>query len=217
MVSRSKVSVLAGAIALSAIGSAASAHSIQVFSTPTTSPGSGGNTNYTYQVVVTANNQVNTGDFFTLVDMTGYVSVVSVPTGWTLFNAAVDATTPAGAPLTLGPLTIVATFAGGVGVLDSGAMDLTFQYTGATTLGGAAVNTPLGAFVIASTKSLFNLTGSTIVGSDHQTGTGLAGENGDPYVTPGDSALPVPLPAAAWGGMSLLGALGAGKLVRRRK
>src|SRR5205085_556463 len=122
------------------------------------------------------------------------------PAGWSLFNSAGLATTPAGGPAPAGGLTIIATQAGGVAVTDApGTPDLTFQYTGPT-LGGNIVNTLLGTFVITSTKNLFNLTGSTIVGSDHQTGTGLPGQNGDPYVTPGDTALPVPVPAAAWGG-----------------
>ncbi len=214
----SKLSLVLGAVALCAGSSLASAHSIQVFSIPTTAPAGGGNTNYTYQIVVTADNEVRTGDFFTLVDMTGYVSVASIPTGWTLFNSAGIAVTPAGASGNLGPLTLVTTLAGQVGVLDSTSIpDLTFEYIGSSTLGGATTNTSLGNFVITSTKSLFNLSGSTIVGSDHQTGSGLAGQNGDPYITPGDTGLPVPLPAAAWGGMSLLGALGAGKVLRRRK
>ncbi len=214
-----RLSAWLGAALLAASSSVASAHSIQVFSFPTTSPAGGGNTNYSYQISVTPDNQIESGDFFTLVDMTGFVTVASMPTGWTLFNSAGIATTPAGPSSTLFGLTLIATKAGDVGVLDSPSTpDLTFQYSGST-LGGASTATMVGTFVITSTRSLFNLTGSTIVGSDHETTDGLPGQNGDPYISPGDTAPPLsaPLPAAAWGGMSLLGAFGVGKLARRRK
>ncbi len=232
---RNKVSALIGAVALGLIGSAASAHSIQIFSVPSTSPGVPlpgpvATTNYSYDVYVTAGNQVNAnagvangkGDFFTLVDFTGFTGVVvSTPSNWSLFNSSNIANTPAGAGINNGgspnTATIIGVASSATVVDDAAQADLTFQYTGATNLVAGATNLFLGTFVINSTKNLFNLSGSRIVGADHQTSTGLPGQNADPYISPGDQALPVPLPAAAWGGMSLLGALGAGKMIRRRK
>src|ERR1043166_1718397 len=85
---RSKVALLVSAVALSAMGTAASADSIQIFGPPVLSPAGGGNTNFAYTVQVTAGNQINPGDFFTLVDFTGFVSVGAIPAGWALFSSA---------------------------------------------------------------------------------------------------------------------------------
>ena len=58
-------------------------------------------------------------------------------------------------------------------------------------------------------------TAANIVGADHQ--FNIASKNANPYFAPGIAANGTPLPAAAWGGMSLLGALGGAKLLRRKR
>ncbi len=59
---RAKISLLVSAVALSAITSAASANSIQIYGTPVLSP-SGADTNFAYSVQVTDGNEVDSGDF----------------------------------------------------------------------------------------------------------------------------------------------------------
>jgi len=157
---------------------------------------------WSYDVTVTSNSFVSLGDFFVIVDFSGYVPLSEfAPAGWTASTAPVVGVPDLGNP---GNFEIFGT-SSAVSVPDNaGIPDLVFTYTGSGAFTGSAG--PFGA------KSVYDRKGSgNLMATDHSAS--------DPLVRVVNSdvaSVPVaPLPSTAGLGLLLLGGLGGVGGIRR--
>jgi len=183
------------ALGLAAFVNSASANSIFAPNPPTVTP-VGSNFRWDYDIVVSQGSQVETGDGFTIYDFDGYVGVSgSLPTGWSLISTAPNAPDYA--------------FQSRATTDNPAVTDLQLSYSGATT-GSTSSNTSLGTFSFISTfgspaDSFFEDVDHTIFNDKAQT------DNHNTQVPVG-----VPVPAALWGGLGLLGALFTAKVTKKK-
>lgn len=165
-----------------------------------TSAGSGTNTVWNYTIDITTNQQVTTGDFFTIYDFGPFISGTNVqPTGWTFSSSLVT-----GPPFGTNPP-------------DNPTLEnLTWLYAGAATIPSG---TTVGTFSVTVATSQFQQVPSTrnsyfaaqaTRGSGNPLGTKI-GNVGQ---------LPVPVPVPEPTTLSLLALAGVGsalRAIRRRK
>ena len=183
------------ALGVAAFTNSANANSIYAPAPPAVSP-SGTNFQWDYNVVVTQGSQVITGDSFTIYDFAGFVGVAGIlPTGWSLNSSLTNAPDY--------------TFQTRATTDNPAVTDLILSYIGPTT-GSTVSDTPLGTFSFISTfgskgDSFFESQDHTIFNGASQT------DNHNTQVPVG-----VPVPAALWGGLGLLGALFTAKVSRRK-
>jgi len=183
------------ALGVTAFINSASGNSIFAPNPPTVAP-SGTNFKWSYDIVVSQGSQVETGDAFTIYDFAGFVGVSgTLPTGWSLTSTNPNSPDYA--------------FQTRATTDNSTITDLTLSYIGATT-GSTSGNTPLGTFSFISTfgnrtDSFFEDQDHTIFNDQAQT------DNHNTQVPVG-----VPVPAALWGGLGLLGALFTSKVTRKK-
>lgn len=154
---------------------------------------------YTYNVLVTNTQQVETNDFFTIYDFNGFVAVRSAPANF------VSSVSAFGAPVVTATGTVIPN--------ETIAPNVTFTYTGAPTIVGNP--TTLGAFVI---ESIFQPTTAVraFVGRGTDQQTGLKNGNITNVTGPGLTVIPEPgeYAFAAFAGASVLGLV---VRARRRK
>ena len=163
-----------------------------------TSPGSGTNTVWNYTINITTDQQVTTGDFFTIYDFGPFIAGSNVqPAGWTFSSSLV--TTP---PFGTNPP-------------DSPSLaNLTWIYGGATTLPSG---TSVGTFSVTQATSVFQEVPSTRSAFFAAQATRNNG-NGTKIGNVGQIPVPVPVPEPTT--LSLLALAGIGSAVRamrRRK
>lgn len=184
-----------GLFALAALANSAGANSITVdFGSPTVTP-VGSNFRWDYNISVAANAQVEAGDGFTIYDFAGYTGTFAIPTGWALVSTNTNA-----------PDYLFETRAT---TDNSSVTDLILTYSGATT-GAALSPTPLGKFSFTSIYDQKTL--SFLEGLDHSIAPHVVQSNNFNTLVP----TAVPVPAAIWGGLGLLGALFTAKVTRRK-
>jgi len=217
--------------ALAAFSAPAMAHSILINGAPTVTNVGPNDNKYTYNPIVTSTSSVQAGslnstlttyvagqaDFFILVDFNGYIAGTAfAPTGWVVTDTNNTYGTPLGGGFFNVPTGTTAsnsqTFFD-----DPSVPDLLFSYVRGSEIDGEAL---LGQFGGDSTFAAFTFD-SLLEAQDHQGTGGSAGTigNADLYLAPGPNvgSTPTPLPAAAWGGMGLMGLLGGMKMMRRRR
>lgn len=189
--------VVAGvsALGVAAFINSANADSIYAPAPPVVSP-SGPNFQWDYNVIVSQGSQVMPGDAFTIYDFGGFVGVSGLlPAGWTLTSTAPNSPDYA--------------FQTRATTDNSTITDLTLTYAGPT-VGSTASDTPLGIFSFISTSGL--RADSFFESQDHTIFNGaLQTDNHNTQVPVG-----VPVPAALWGGLGLLGSLFTAKVIRRK-
>ena len=163
-----------------------------------TSPGSGTNTVWNYSINITTDEQVTTGDFFTIYDFGPFIAGSNVqPTGWTFSSSLVTAP-----PANTNPPD------------NPGLANLTWTYTGATTI---TSGTHLGPFAVTQPTATFQEVPSTQQGFFAAKATRNDGSNSK-ISNVGNVPVPVPVPEPTT--MTLLALAGAGsalKAIRRRK
>lgn len=162
-----------------------------------TSPGTGTNTVWNYVIDITSNQQVTTGDFFTIYDFGPFLAgSATAPAGWTFSSAF---TTPA-PPSTNPP--------------DSPTLEnLTWTYSGATIPTG----THLSGFSVTQVTPIFQEVPSTRTGFFAATATRNDGSD-TKINNVGQVPVPVPIPEPTT--LSLLALAGIGsavRAIRRRK
>ena len=131
---------------------------------------------YTYGVVLTSESTVQKGDYFTVYDFAGYTGSASAPAGWTL-TMSNTGTTPSG-----------------ISVTDSSStVNLTWTYTGDTTLQGATGQSyDVGTFSASSSDSA----GTTSFAGQSHLANGQSDNNVTTTTGPTDSSTPqTPEPA----------------------
>jgi hypothetical protein len=140
-----------------------------------------------------------TGDFFVIFDFKGFIPGSNVePNGDWSFTAELVSAPIVGA-------------AGTLGVTDSATItNLRWTRTGAD-LPNNNIPLALGTFSAGSTAHAFTTGG--LGARDFSTSSFTPGVRVNSDIVP----VPVPLPAAAWGGMALLGALGAARMRKAAK
>ena len=165
-----------------------------------TSPGTGTNTVWNYSINITSDQQVTTGDFFTIYDFGPFILGSNTqPSGWT-FSTSLLAPAPTGTNPPNSP-----TLA-----------DLTWTYTGSATI---PTGTNLSGFSVTQSTSSFQEVPSMKLGyfaAQATRGTGAAA--GTKINNVGNVPVPVPVPEPTT--MSLLALAGAGSVlraIRRRK
>jgi hypothetical protein len=163
-----------------------------------TSPGSGTSTVWNYVIDITSDQQVTTGDFFTIYDFGPFVMGSNLqPTGWTFSSAFVTAP-PAG-----------------VNPPDNPSLEnLTWTYTGTATI---PTGTHLGNFSVAIATGQFQSTPPTRSAYFAALATRNDGSRGK-IANVGQISVPVAIPEPAT--LSLLALAGAGsalRAIRRRK
>jgi hypothetical protein len=183
---------------------------------------------YYYRVAITPQNTLQTGDFFSILDFSGLVlspapTFAPSPftlTGATAANFAFSTVTP--------PILLDSGTAFNESLKDNPTvLNVTFTYTGATTLNSA--NATMAQFdstgtlvvlgVITARSTLFTPRVDGYIGQDHTT-TSIAStsQNGADTLVPGlANGTEAPLPTAAWGGMALIGLLGGTRLRRAKQ
>jgi hypothetical protein len=163
-----------------------------------TSPGTGTNTVWNYTINITSDQEVTTGDFFTIYDFGPFISGTNTqPSNWT-FSSSLVTPPPSGTNPPDNP-----TLA-----------NLTWTYTGSATIMG---NTNLAGFSVAVATSTFQGTPSTRTGFFAAQGTRATGGTAGTKVN-NVGQLPVPVPEPTT--MSLLAFAGVGaalRAVRRRR
>jgi hypothetical protein len=165
-----------------------------------TTPGSGTNTVWNYTINITSDQQVTTGDFFTIYDFGPFIAGSNVqPSGWTFSSSLV--TTP---PFGTNPP-------------DSPTLEnLTWIYGGATTIPSG---TSVGTFSVTQATSQFQQVPSLHTGFFAAQATRANGQDvGTKIGNVGQIPVPVPVPEPTT--MSLLALAGAGsalRAIRRRK
>ena len=161
---------------------------------------SGNNTVWNYTINITTDQQVTTGDFFTIYDFGPFIAGSNVqPAGWT-FSSSLTTTPPFG---TNPP--------------DSPSLEnLTWIYGGASTIPSG---TSLGTFSVIQSTSLFQEVPSTKNGFFAAQATRSNGQNiGTKIGNVGQLPIPVPVPEPTT--LSLLALAGVGsalRAIRRRK
>ncbi len=163
-----------------------------------TSPGSGTNTVWNYSINITSDQQVTTGDFFTIYDFGPFILGSNTqPSGWT-FSSSLSTPPPAGTNPPDNP-----TLA-----------NLTWTYTGSATI---PTGTNLGGFSVTQATSLFQEVPPTKNGYFAAQGTRISSQ-GTKINNVGQIPVPVPIPEPTT--LSLLALAGAGsalRAIRRRK
>lgn len=153
---------------------------------------SGGNFQWNYTVNLTVDQTLKTGSYFTIYDFGAPIGLTIQPAGWTFSSSLVGAT-----PSTVLPAD------------DAGVFNLTWTYTGETTLVGPA---GLGTF---SAVAQTNLTRQ-----DNYAGSATKTSNGQPTANIGTVSVPVPEMSALLPmvGVCGFGAIGlASSFLRRRQ
>ncbi len=193
--------------AVSLLGFNAPVRGASIILTNTPAPTfAGGFWSYSYTVVVDAGSHVETGDFFVIYDFVGFDPTFNGGTG---FLAVLPAFTLSLEPGNVGPGT-----PGLPPTNDSAAVpNIVGRYSGAPGSflpGGVLTN---GTFTARSTVG----PGTISYRGEDTAGVGPAG-TGAPQANFGTTGGPsvVPLPAAVWGGLGLMGFISAGKFRRPR-
>jgi hypothetical protein len=164
-----------------------------------TSPGSGTNTVWNYTINITTDQQVTTGDFFTIYDFGSFIALSNAqPTGWS-FSSALVTTPPSGTNPPDNP------------TLEN----LTWTYTGATTI---PTNTQLGPFSVTQATSVFQELPSTKTGFFAAMATRATGPTaGSKVNNVGQLPVPVPIPEpTTLSLLALAGVASALRAIRRR-
>jgi PEP-CTERM motif len=165
-----------------------------------TSPGSGTNTVWGYQISIASGAQVTAGDFFTIYDFGPFIAGSNMqPSGWS-FSFSLVTTPPDGTKPPDDP------------TLEN----LTWTYTGSTPISAAS---NIGPFSVTRATSQFEELPQTRNGYFAAQATRVPGENGGTKINNvGQIPVPVPIPEPTT--LSLLALAGAGavlKATRRRK
>jgi len=177
-------------IGITSISLAARADIIPTLSSVT---GSSPNFTWNYSANVTVDENINTGDFFTIYDF-GSIAPGSntQPTGWTFSQALIGPTAALTSPTD-----------------NPSILNLTWTYTGTTPINGSAA---LGVFsVITGTDQL--KTGQFTAQATRNSGP----DAGTKISNVGNVAVPVPEPSALFPILSLCAAIGVDRFFRRRK
>jgi hypothetical protein len=165
-----------------------------------TSPGTGTNTVWNYTINITSDQQVTTGDFFTIYDFGPFITGSNLqPTGWTFSSSLVTAP-PSGANPPDNP----------------SLANLTWTYTGTATI---PTGTHLGMFSVTMATPQFHELPSTNNGYFAAMATRSTGSNAGTKIT-NVGQLPVPVPVPEPATLSLLALAGVGSVlraIRRRK
>lgn len=189
-INSTKIIGLMAALAAFGVNTAAHADILPDSDSPTATVTASGTFLYSYTTFVSAEQQVETGDFFTIYDFNGFVRVVSAPA---TFAATVSPTS--------GP---VETTTGTVTPRETDAPNITFTYTGAPTILGGP--TPLGTFVL---ESIFAPSGTVRAFVGRGTDQTLRAKNGNINNITGPGLTVIPEPGeyafAAFAGASVLG------------
>lgn len=186
----------AGVFALGIAASINSANADSIFAPapPTVTP-VGPNFKWDYAVVVSTGSQVMSGDGFTIYDFAGFTGTFAIPASWSLSSGSTNAPDYA--------------FQTRATTDNSTVTDLILTYSGPT-IGSTVSDTALGTFSFTST---FGLSASSFFESqDHTIFDGKVQTDNHNTLVP----VGVPVPAALWGGLGLLGALFTAKVSRRK-
>ena len=192
---------LASGLLLVGAAQNASANSITVtIGTPSVTDLGNGTFEWAYGATLSAGSEIAAGNFFEILDF-GTVLGVTPNTNWTATTQSFSQVSGADIQLAFNGLPA-----------DTANTNVLFQYAGPQ-IGSATAPTNLGIFKIISDEGSPML--GAIIGNDHQfvSGSGL----GRSQTNFGPTAVPAPLPAAAWGGMALLGLLGAARVRKSKK
>lgn len=163
-----------------------------------TSPGTGTNTVWNYTINITSDQQVTTGDFFTIYDFGPFVMGSNLqPTGWT-FSSSLVTTPPTGTNPPDNPTL----------------QNLTWTYTGTTMI---PTGTHLGNFSVAVATPQFNGAPPTRGGYFAAMATRNDG-GGSKINNVGQVPVPVPIPEPTTLSLLALAGLGSAlRAIRRRK
>ncbi len=165
-----------------------------------TTPGTGTNTVWNYSINITSDQQVTTGDFFTIYDFGPFIAGSNVqPAGWT-FSSSLMTTPPFGTNPPDNPtLENLTWIYGGASTIPSGTHLSGFSVTQATSQFQGAPSTQAAYFAAQGTRS-------------------TGGSAGTKISNVGQIPVPVPVPEPTT--LSLLALAGAGSMlraIRRRK
>jgi PEP-CTERM motif len=154
--------------------------------------GSGTSTVWNYTINITTDQQVTTGDFFTIYDFGPFIAGSNVqPAGWT-FSSSLSATAPANTNPPNNP------------TLE----DLTWTYTGTTTIPSG---TDVGTFSVTQATSVFTSSPVTQTGYFAAQATRSLGNN---LKISNVGQIPVPVPVPEPTTLSLLAIAGIGSALR---
>lgn len=162
-----------------------------------TSP-SGTNTVWGYKIDITSNQQVTTGDFFTIYDFGPFISGSNVqPSGWT-FSSALVTPPPSG-----------------ISVPDNPSLEnLTWTYTGSTTI---PTGSSLGPFSVTQATTQFQESPQTTSSYFAAQATRDSGDHaGTKINNVGRIPVPVPIPEPSTLSLMLIGLAGAASRTLRR-
>jgi len=200
----SPAAMAAGAL----VAGAAHAESINI--TNNGGKGSFSGSTYTYNLELTFENSIQTGDFWTLYDFQGLSNVTlsgGLASNWVVTQ----------------PYVTAGVVVGNQPVEDDPNLpNIVLTYVGSSPIVASPNNVALGSVI--ATTSMTTFTPNTVdsyVGQDH-TSPSLLFPNGTIDQNHGNAFVPfdangpfLPLPASAWGGMALFGVLGSVRLKRR--
>ena len=195
------VAGLAGGLMVVGAAHNASANSITVtINTPVVTALGDGTYEWAYGATLSAGSEIQQGNFFEIVDF-GTVLGVTPNSNWSYSIQSHSQVTGSDIQLAFNNLPA-----------DTNSNNVLFQYNGPQ-IGAAFSSTDLGIFKIISPDG--QVGPGAIIGNDHQYVSGSA--VGRSQTNFGPTAVPVPLPAAAWGGMALIGLLGAARARKAMK
>lgn len=192
---------IAGGLLLMGAAQNANANSITVaIGTPVVTDLGNGTYEWAYGTVLSAGSEIQAGNFFEIVDF-GAVLGISAPSDWSALTQTSSQVNGVDVQLAFNNLPA-----------DGPNANVLFTYNGPQ-IGSATSPTDLGTFRLISAES--SAMPGAIIGNDHQfvSGSGV----GPSQTNFGPTAVPVPLPAAAWGGMALLGLIGAARARKAMK
>jgi hypothetical protein len=192
---------LAGGLLLMGAAQNASANSITItIGTPTVTDLGNGTYAWDYGATLSAGSEIDQGSFFEIVDF-GKVLGISAGADWTASTQSLSQVAGANVQLAFNNLPA-----------DTNADNVLFAYNGPQ-VGSATAPTDLGTFRIISPES--GRQRGAIIGNDYEYVDGSS--VGFSQTNFGPTAVPVPLPAAAWGGIALVGLLGAARVRKSMK